>query len=457
MLRLERLMKREKLLAANPEIFVNPTQEAWYFQNHQIEWKNLVNGITIVGATRPSDIFRASVNFTFPSGSFFDPENKKGLHHLGEHLINSSSLRRFAFGNQVDILASTSPLELKEICSGITHPQVKDYGLWPILPRVFRTLAFPLRLLKNPEEVIEAEKRRVEAEIGEHYASHDWQAGHHLYQLVFAADNPAVVYPWGTPESLKRIGLEDISGLVEKVFIPQGLVISILNEGEAKVCQELVKYLGNIFEDFPRKEEKRKTVNYSLLEKANPNFKPGKVYKKETGLKNGLVKIMVVYPVEFEPFTTSAFALGVFRARTWERLVDFFRGKGLGYSYDVSLELPGNSTGVLVMSFDLPKAPGLEDFVKETAIPLLKTNVLRLRVGEAEKLVTMVKKNERAVPVSSEARLNWLLKGIRQWGKIVDADKMKGTRLRTTAIDIRHWSERFLADQPAIIMVGDLG
>lgn len=456
-------MGQERLSASpNPEVFIPRQQEEEYCRAHQIELERLPNGITIIGIPRQvSDLAQASVNFTFPSGSFFDPPGKEGLHHLIEHLLIPTKRKGEAYRLNVSLNAQTGPLEVIHYCSGPTHPQVRDFGLWSFLPIIRQDLAYPSQFLSNPPEVIGNEKEVIKAEIVEGYARHEWHVSRYLTETVFGSQNPYFNYGTGTAESLTRIDTEDVKNLIEEVLIPKGLIISILSEGDSEICRLLTDRLVAYFADFPREDKAGRQIDYSLLEKLNPDFKPGAVYEKDTHLRNGLITIMPTWTFRSPLFTPSQFALSRVALAASGKLFDLSRKRGWAYTSGAdSMSLTGQdfSTGAFFMRLDIPKPPPgeLRGFW-ENILPEIKKGVLEaFDDGQIEEILQRERQLKEAIPIPTSLRLIWLLSGLKQWGEMIDADKIQAVYRQINATHLRQWRDKFLSEEPALIVVGDL-
>lgn len=76
-------------------ILVPQHLEKEYARDHGIEYRTLDNGIVMLGMSRTvSDRAHTSLKFAMPSGAYFDPADKSGLHHFMEHIVTSEMLIR---------------------------------------------------------------------------------------------------------------------------------------------------------------------------------------------------------------------------------------------------------------------------------------------------------------------------------------------------------------------------
>lgn len=457
------MIGHEKIQPTPEKIFVSRGKEAEYCQAHQIELRRLANGITIVGIPREvADLARASINFAFPSGSFFDPPGKVGLHHLVEHLfLINRGLTEPASRLDVYLNALTSSQEIRMFCSGPANSRVRNYGLWPILPTTQRVLTSPLQFLKNPTRAMEKEKQVIQTEIAGNYADHRWLAQRYLNEIVFDPSNPVLIDTPGTPESLAAITIKDVIKLTEEVFIPRGLLISVFGEGKPEICRNLTDRLIALFENFPREEKVNRQIDWSLWERLNPGFKPGQRYKKDTGLKNGLITLMFVWTFQRQPFTPSDFALSRLIPVINNKLYVLSRKEGWAYSSETNSLTAGLTAGAgaVFLRLDIPKkASGEVDSFLKQSWPKMEENVLvAITPKEIATLVRTEQRRQVAVPLPTELRLQWLLLGLTRWGQMIDAEKIKDTCLQINPQHLQTWQEKLLSQPPAVVIVGDLG
>lgn len=456
--------QKEKGLSISPapEVLVSRSQETEYCAAHQIELRRLPNGITIVGIPREvSDAARASINFTFPSGAFFDPPGKAGLHHLVEHLGEHSlspGIRELVTRLRVTLNAFTDWGNITETCSGPANPAVKDFGVWPLLPTIRRVLASPLSFFGNLQTALENEKEVIKAEIAENQASHNRQAQEYFYKVVFGPSHPLAINVLGTPESLASITPDDVTKLIKEVFIPQGLIISILSEGKPEITRQLTEELTPIFGDFPRANQKNREINWLLLENLNPDFHSGEIYEKDTGLKNGLISLMFVWSLQPPAFTSSQFGLSLMTQELSGRFLQFCRQQGWGYSAGAWQTTPGLSTTALVLQLDVPKQSlsEMRRFQKKV-LSGTKQKVIRVLAGhQLEEIVKTEKARQKATPLLTSQYLDWTLMGQRRWGRLIEADQIKALFEQIKIADLAAWQEQILNQKPAMILVGDL-
>lgn len=432
-------------------------KEQEYLGRHGIELIRLGDGITIVAVPyEVSDLAEASIRWIFPAGSFFDPPGKEGLHHFLEHFFNQA-LWEQAKKHDVFLQASTSQLMMSEYAEGTANPSVVDYGIWPMLPEIRRALAAPLKTMKNTQRSFENEKNVILAEIQEEHASHDRQVSRFFRETIWSPSNPESSNILGTSESLARITVPDFLSLIETSLIPQDLIISILTKGKVQTNHVLAESIIRLFEEFPRGTQKRPVFDWFSLETLNPNLEAGKFYEKDTGLKNGLVTFTFAWPLETEPYTTSYFALDRLSNELGARLFMTSRAKGWSYSVRSGLDTPGESTSVFTLEIDSPKPKDIRNFAKKLLSEIRQDVLGSVDSREIERISHIESKRQKAIPIPVATYQEWILRGLRRYGKIIDADKIKEIYSQITPEHLSTWLEKILSQEPVFLIVGELG
>lgn len=442
----------------NSAVYIKPQsqREEEYLKQHQIHLNRLENGMTVVGIHRPAtDRAQAQITISFATGSYFDPPGKEGAHHFFEHFFNKK-VRHFATPMDVVVNAATSATEVNEYIYGPASHQVSDFGIWPIISLVRSALASPFTDLKNLDQLIKQEKKVIASEINEHLASHDFLVKKYFRQLVFDKKNPLLSYPPGTKEGLDSITKKDLEELVNEVLIPDGTIINFISEGDKKIFSKMANHLQKLFENFPRRNKKAKKIDWQLMDSINPMFGQQKIYQKTSGLNNNLISALLAWILPAPLFTPETHALWRLVPILHNNLFMLFRRQGWGYSVRASLNVPGEKVAILVLQLDLPKQKGLENKIRKI-LPHIKKYVFdSISPHQTEQLFLLERKRQKASPISAETRLKWLTKGLREKGKIIDADAVKTIYKQITPDHFKIWIEKLTAEAPAVILIGDL-
>ncbi len=435
---------------------LNHKEEKEYFDRCNIIFKRLPNGVTIISTPRiVNDTNETQLYYTFKSGSYNDPSGKEGIHHLFEHLIlNLVDKHPSAVDNYRNAYTSHKNIVIE--IKGTTNPKIRDYGLWPLIPFTSNILKNPIPD-KNIEGMIKSEVGVVLNEIGEKKADPRYQHYKYLAEVLYHEKNPFRTNGLGTEESLRAIKIEDIIKVAKDVFVPQGLTISAMTEGRPSLPKEVLEVVESSIFDFPGKDKIVKTVDTDLEEKINPSLTPGKVYFKDNGINNKLVTVTFSWIFPSLDFTPHAFALGRLIPIINDTLFKFLRSRGMTYT-SYCYKSDQKTYRVANMEITVPSSKTILKEVKESLYPLLLENVLqKISDQDLENINNKEDLIQKAVPMPARTRQSLLLFGLEQYGKVIDADAVKEMHKLITLDELRDWRDKFIENQPAIIVTGDLG
>ncbi|GEM_PF-6038654 len=438
------------------DMFVPREQEAAYLRAHHMELRKLSNGITIVGiAQEVEHEAGAEIYFTFPSGSYNDPDGKEGMHHLIAHFVMEDSTAEAA-QNDTEINDETRSSTVEFTLRGAAKPTVPNYGIWPVIPVICSSLANPLESLQESAK-FENEKKVVHSELErqrEADMTREARVAEFIRRTVYALDNPFLKENVGTHFSLDAISLADAKRYAATVFIPHGMNISFLTQGQHGTEQVLADLLQSQFSKFPRADVRGRIIDDSLKDRLNPDYRPGKTY--EGRIRSGNF-ITAQYHWRFpkKKFTRSQFALDLFMPLVHDRLFSYFRGHGFGYETNVEdYDTPSNT--IRSLSLEIPRMYDWKALVSDAGFAMMRKEVLE-KIEEEELAAVIAKEKERlkAVDVSPQRRLELAQEGLRK-GRIIDADKVKAGYNKVTPQDLVAWRDSFLAQDPAVIVAGNL-
>ena len=147
------MMYERELITSKSDIFVPEGQEDEYCRKHNIEFRRLPNGAVILGTPRKvEDKMHATVEFIFPTGAYFDPPGRSGLHHFLEHIItNGPAFRAIEDHRHVSARASVETFTLLAP-NNAANSGFPDYGIWPSLHSIREILDDPFLLI--PEAIL---------------------------------------------------------------------------------------------------------------------------------------------------------------------------------------------------------------------------------------------------------------------------------------------------------------
>ncbi len=437
----------------NLSVFVPFEKENEYFEKNTITFKKLPNGITMIGIPKEEqDIFDASTQYVFNSGSHNDPIGKKGIHHLFEHLLVNLIQKA---PKSVDIYknAYTSHRKIIVDTQGTANPKVKQYGMWPMIKPIISSLKDPLEKLTISQ--IENEVKIVLQEIAEKNTDPSYHAYRFMYECIYANDNPLRADTLGNETDLKSISSDDLSQIANHVFVPQGLTIRTFTQGNLNLAAEMLLEIEKEIIDFPREKTKPLRVDVDLQDSINPTFKPGNVYVKNDGLKNNLISVNFVWIIPAIDFTSHSFALSRLMPIFHDELLSYSRKNGLGYSsYATSSSHKNFRT--ITMSITLNKNTSVAE-IKNTIFPGIKKHTIEnLDSDILQELYAKEKLVQIAVPMSTQTRANILQDGLDIYNRVIDADKVKNEYQNISLSDFKDWRNKLLQIEPAIIISGDI-
>lgn len=434
-------------------VFVSFEKEEEYFEKNNITFKKLPNGITMIGVPRKEqDVFDATTQYVFCSGSHNDPKNKKGIHHLFEHLL--ANLIQKA-PKSVDIYknAYTSHRKIIVDTQGTANPTVKQYGMWPMIKPVISSLKDPIGNLTDNQ--IKNEVKIVLQEIAEKNTDPNYHAYRFMYECIYADKNPLRADTLGNETDLKSISSADLAQIANHVFVPQGLTIRTFTQGNLDLASEMLLEIEKEVIDFPRKDIKPLTVDIDLQDSLNPKFKPGNLYIKNDGLKNNLINVNFVWIIPTIDFTSHSFALSRLIPVFHDELLNFSRMHGLGYS-SYANSVSHKKFRVVTMSITINKNTTLQE-IKNNIFPGIRQHAIeKVDLKILKELYAKEKLVQIAVPMSTQSRANILQDGLDIYNRVIDADKVKDEYQNITLSDFKEWRNNLLQIEPAIIISGDI-
>lgn len=435
------------------DIFVPRDKEQEYLDKHGIEIRRLPNGITIFAATRRvEDNAYAKIELNFPSGAYHEQKGKSGINHLVEHLI-SNKPGTTAKRTEADYNARTNNAEIEVQIQGVANPNVRNYGLWPVIPVAMVELTQPLEVTQSG---LESEKRVVVAEMRHYDTDHNELANRFFGEVVYSQRNPANYRTIGTEEDVRSITLDEVRKQHGEIFIPKGLDVSIFVEGNPNITSILLDQIQQGLYTMPRGEKKPMKVDENLYAEFNPDFKPDQVYAKDTGLNNELLTVYYVWLMSNTGYTVPAFATTRFLGLAEQKMFSFFRESGLGYScnhFDAQL---GDEHRLLGFSMTIPTRASSAEFA--TGIyPQFKTRVFGTFGHEDINYINdITHRRLEALPTTVAARFEGTKYGLKQYGRIIDSDRVPELHKMITPQHLEEALDYFTSVQPATILVGDL-
>jgi predicted Zn-dependent peptidase len=446
-------MTKQIQLSEN-EVFVPVEAEGGYCRQHKINFQRLSNGVILVGIARDmAESVETSLNYRFGTGAWHDPKGKEGLHHLLEHLFNKN-LFMMAADYDCRVNASTSPEDMIEYVYGPISNQMMDFGIWPVLGLAHQMLMEPLKQFGDLNKILAIEKEVIAREILANESKHGWWVKDFLLRWLFGEDNPMTIYPPGKTESVRKLTGNDLELAVNQGMVANKLIISVVTDSGYDVLNKLTNRLVDTFSQYPRRETVLEGFPWPAVEK-QAKHKNQEIVKFNTGLKNGMVSIVFAWRYEHEVLSRESFALKGLGEFVEDRL--FWLSRQNGWSYRSSAYPVGASdkSGFIIVQLDVPRA----DFSSKRMMVMLQEIQKGLLVGDEElkKISLRMQKRVQIRPVSSTARLNWLLFGLERYSRLVDIDLIINQYRDMRQEDLQKWLTLLTQTEPLMAAIGDVG
>lgn len=452
----------EKLKTKLEPIFVPVKEEESYCRKHKISRVKLDNGVNILGIERPiSDSVHTSIQFKFASGAYFDPPDKKGLHHLTEHLFN----RRLRLVNQdkkgIEVNASTGSLEVHENIGGATNVAYPSFGLWPFIGQTVEMLKSPVDQYDNPQEVLDGERAAVEKEIMERDANQSRLCFNHVIELVYGKTNPYATLGQilGTKKSICGITVDDCRRLADKVLGSENLTVSFTTEATGNTVKSLTDELTKRLGDF-RSAGKGGLSDIMIRESVNSSFMRRHNYSHDTGLRDGKAMVFLIWSTEAHPAENNYWVRNSIIEESITKSFHLLSRKyGWSYSSYFDVITPFWYRTIFLAGLIVPKntKENLFNFGQEVSEKVNKELFPRLNKKVASGLLGEQRIQLMAQPVRQATRLDFLVEGENDFGgRIIDPEMIREKKLMAETKDVLFWRDYLAETKPVVVVVGDV-
>ncbi|MBI4080662.1 MAG: insulinase family protein [Candidatus Levybacteria bacterium] len=437
------------------ELYIPLSKEQEYAQEHNIEFHRLQNGIRLIGVNRKvEDRATASVYFTFPTGAYFDPSDKSGAHHFLEHLM-AYDLVKLGAKHHAKTNATTRMTELEFYVKGPAHPDVSEYGVWPILPHLINTALHPLEQNESIDALFQSEKESILKEITMYHNDPAFLAAKAVRELVLDKANPNYGFSTGTLESVKNISLADLRSLASQIIVPDRLVVSVFTEGDERIKRKIIDTLIDQLSNFPRVDKAQNLLDRTLLEQFNSEFALGKEYTFDIpGLNENLIS-SYLWKLPCERFIPERSALVRLQELLQDKFWTYIRSRGLSYAPTVSLGFT-EGTANIVLALQTDNTQEMTDAIRKTLMDDIKIHVLSsITEEEYENLNRNYHLAKKAVPREIGERFTDAVTGVSEKDMIFDTDKFD---LVDDAVEVSHfktWVDKLSAIKPALLLFKD--
>lgn len=442
-----------KKLPMGVDVFVHEEQEEAYLLAHRIEIQRLDNGaILALGNEEAENQTYADVNIQFPVGSYYEVPHKSGITHLHEHLISNEpniSAKRCE-GNYS---AYTNSRSLGIMVWGIANPKVNNYGFWPVMESVSKMLTGPFNISK---ERLESEKEVVISEEKGYQGDPQRLVGRAFNQILRSETDPENYFISGVEDKVRALSLSQVEKHHFRTLIPKDLEATVITTGSSLIGTKTEKMLENTLNRMENHGLEPKKVDEVKLSQLNSSFKTGQIYKFDYGLRTNLVNLYYLWSFPYIPFSSSSFADTRVFGFAYQKMYEFFRASGLGYQSEPIEITLGDHTLVKGFRLTMTKRGDSVDFAKTLLPSLLNKTFGIFKETNFDQINELNRLRIKAVPVRVGARVNFALFGLREYGRIIDNDKVFKHSEQVTASDLRDSLGKFMSISPAIFAIGDL-
>ena len=443
-----------KQFKGDVDIFVPKGQEQQYLSKHGVALRQLANGALIVGTTRRvEDAADVRVNIHFPHASYYEPVGKRGVSHLVEHFIFNKP-HFLANEKEAYYNAMTFSTHMELIMRGRAHPRVKDHGILPVVPVALEQVTRPLVVT---ESSLKNEKNVVLGEIYEYQSDGNISERLNLLErTLLPQDHPQIYNPLGTKGEVRGLTAEDVRQYHKHVFVPQGMIATVFVEGSPVITKTVLKELEKNISAMPRRKGKSMTIDTSLLNKINPRYKQGATYKKHSKTQDKQIKIHYVWLLPKTDYSVHTFAESRFFDAAQQKMFQSFRKKGLGYTADpVDMHIGENKR---VLGFVLTVANNGEDPKKfaKRIYQELKFDTFEQFTDSDITNILKITQRRSATGTSVSERFSDVLSGLKEYGRIIDSDKVQEVHKKVTRDHLQAAQRTFLTTPPTVILEGDL-
>lgn len=437
------------------DIFVPIDQEERYLSDHHLQRIYLPNGAVIFAGTREvDDAAYADLELEFPRGSISDPPHKQGLVHIFEHLI-ANAPGKISRESDTRFNASTAFTTLGIQLSGIANPKVLKYGIWPVLPAIFRGI----RATKVDQQELEREKNIILEEVAGRVGDSSCAAWEHLMSVVYDPKNPTSHIREADQAQVKNVTLEDIKTLSGKILHPNGLIARIGVEGSKKITDALVRDFEENLSRIPDKGEPLPEYDLACFDALNPATHPGQIYLKDPGIKDGLVTVYYTWIGEVVPFSPQTFAETSFFNAFQNRAFSHLRKKGLAY-YCQGIQYTPNETGknkIFAVQLTLNKTGRIKNKIGLISSQLRDSVLSKFTQDDLRDVRIRGKRSTLATPISTSRRLRDCIQGFRLFNRrIINPEKVDQIFGQISLKQIKIAQEKLLDTPPVIVVSGDL-
>lgn len=406
-----------------------------YLDKNGIDYIVLPNGLQVLLTHKPADDReRTNLSWHLRSGAYHDPKGKTGLHHLSEHLINIP-LYEEAGMHQVSINAATSACYLYETASGTSNYKEKDFGLWPMLPKIAEVFQNPLSHLEDAQSTIESEKKVVMQEIHERKEDFYHTVSKEAFRAVTRTTNPYRVEVPGDEKTLASISLMDIAQQIPLIYSPAHSLIMADVEGSLDSYKAMKELLIETASNYG-----------SGRAQANPILDP-KLFETKplvAGERHELTipsQHQLTYVEFFRTFSWNEFSKESLSARLISDLLQgrfFNHVRKLGLSYSPRVHIQSLSPNQLLVTFNvIISNDQYSDEMIQTLTNLCEQTLASITVEEIDRVLSMEKLADRAIKISKKGRLHDAGNDILYRGLIQDLDKRLQLYLELSREDIQ--------------------
>ncbi len=443
-----------------PDLFIPPSDETAYLQEHDIFLERLSNGAAIV--TSPylyQDAAQGYINLHFSSGALNDPPGKSGLTHLIEHVIsNEPGVFAHKSGGASRYNAQTSAASLTVQMSGLANPtaEYRNTGIWPLISVVVDRLKNSTSM-KISGDLVATELRTISREIDMYGANHEHQVTQHLGRLIFGSGNAINTNVLGTLEDLSHISPEDVERMLQSLFSPIGLVARVETEEHKMPVHGIMhNEIKHLIEQLQIPQHQLPVLNTTAYELTNTEIIVGDYYEIDTKLGNRATTVCFAWPFLKDPQSQSTLALDLYISYVRGFLKEQSRAAGISYRANAYTVTPLERASIFVVRMDIEKNGNLKKDSQKIE-RLLRQYVLGGHaLSSFNEFIREQNHYRKALPLAKSCRAADAVDGLREFGRVINTDRIMEMHDHVEGIDLNNWQDYFSQNSCVTAVIGDL-
>lgn len=449
------MVERREVPRQENKIFVRQGQESEFCRRHNVEYRELNNGVKILGMGKEdSERSHVSLQVNSPSGYLSDPVGKSGAHHLVEHLV-ASELSMKSEKQGVSLTAMTGPFNfIIEANDAVFDPADKNLGMGAVPSDIREVFNNPFHLIGDMSTAVLREKEVLVAELIERSSRE--QLTRAMYSNIFASDNPYAGVT-ETFESLGDLSPEDVYPTAQVIFQPKELVLaSFVESKDKRASRQVVDHISDAFETYHESPFPRQEADRDRMDLLSDKFLPDVIYHHSTQSPQ-LTYLNFFWNMPFEQHSIEDLSLQHYGDLLQRNLHRFMRQNGIGYSSHIEVK-DLHKKRLLEAGLQIPHLTDDSTREKEKLAAIrdiFATDVIGgITDEEVDEYAVVSKRQREIVSPSSFAKYRVLKEGLTKHQRLIDLDELnRRTALGATSEEMLKWRDYFQDNFPTVVMI----